>query len=310
LIVASGQQGGEAVAADAVSLAERFDPERTPRAMSLMGVLANRKDPDCGLDDLVAAVDRARRIGSTSDIAYSLHCVGWALGLDGAAEEAENHFGQAVAICEAAEELWWRGVVQCRRSLIAWAQADRELMESTATEALRAARTVPDTLTCADAVSVLGAVQVGSDDSHAAYLFGAAERGWDDAGGSLVRMPPWKSLLAEAKAQCQAAMGAAAFEARHKRGREDGLQKAITTALGERTPARSPRPGILQFGLTRREREIVRLVSEGLTNREIADRLVISTRTAETHVQNILTKTGFSTRSKVAAWHASHHDQG
>ena len=43
------------------------------------------------------------------------------------------------------------------------------------------------------------------------------------------------------------------------------------------------------------------LVAEGLTNRQIAERLVISERTAQNHVQHILTKLGFTTRSGVAA---------
>jgi DNA-binding CsgD family transcriptional regulator len=54
--------------------------------------------------------------------------------------------------------------------------------------------------------------------------------------------------------------------------------------------------------LSRREAEVASLVAEGLTNRQIAERLVISERTAQNHVQHILTKLGFSTRSQIAAW--------
>jgi DNA-binding CsgD family transcriptional regulator len=54
--------------------------------------------------------------------------------------------------------------------------------------------------------------------------------------------------------------------------------------------------------LTRREREIARLVASGLTDREIADRLVIGQRTAEGHVAHILSKLGFRARSEIAAW--------
>ena len=54
--------------------------------------------------------------------------------------------------------------------------------------------------------------------------------------------------------------------------------------------------------LSRRETEVATLVAEGLTNRQIAERLVVSERTAENHVQHILTKLGFTTRSQVAAW--------
>jgi DNA-binding CsgD family transcriptional regulator len=60
---------------------------------------------------------------------------------------------------------------------------------------------------------------------------------------------------------------------------------------GERTAALSPR-----------EAEVAKLVADGLTNRQIAGRLIISERTAQNHVQHILTKLGFTARSQIAAW--------
>ena len=54
--------------------------------------------------------------------------------------------------------------------------------------------------------------------------------------------------------------------------------------------------------LTPREHQIAELVSHGLTNREIADRLVLSERTAQNHVQHILVKLGLSNRSQIAVW--------
>ncbi len=54
--------------------------------------------------------------------------------------------------------------------------------------------------------------------------------------------------------------------------------------------------------LTRREREIAELVAEGLTNRDIAARLYLSERTAQNHVQHILTKLGVTNRSRIAVW--------
>jgi len=54
--------------------------------------------------------------------------------------------------------------------------------------------------------------------------------------------------------------------------------------------------------LTRREREIAELVAEGLTNRDIATRLYLSERTAQNHVQHILTKLGVTNRSRIAVW--------
>jgi DNA-binding CsgD family transcriptional regulator len=61
--------------------------------------------------------------------------------------------------------------------------------------------------------------------------------------------------------------------------------------------------GLVQ--LSRREREVAALVARGLTNREIARTLVLSERTAENHVQHILTKLGFGSRAQIAAWAVS-----
>jgi DNA-binding NarL/FixJ family response regulator len=60
--------------------------------------------------------------------------------------------------------------------------------------------------------------------------------------------------------------------------------------------ARGPR------GLTTREREVAVLIAAGHTNRAIAERLVVSERTVESHVSSILAKLGFSTRAQIAVW--------
>jgi DNA-binding CsgD family transcriptional regulator len=59
---------------------------------------------------------------------------------------------------------------------------------------------------------------------------------------------------------------------------------------------------VVDIALSRREREVADLVAEGLTNREIAERLVISERTAEGHVEQIRNKLGFHSRTQIAAW--------
>jgi non-specific serine/threonine protein kinase len=58
--------------------------------------------------------------------------------------------------------------------------------------------------------------------------------------------------------------------------------------------------------LTPREREVASLIAQGLTNREIAAHLVITERTAESHVQHVLDKLGFASRGRIAAWAMEH----
>ncbi len=97
---------------------------------------------------------------------------------------------------------------------------------------------------------------------------------------------------AEAEALAAAAAGSAA-----RLGMEPLLRSARSLS--------SSLAGSLESPLTRRESEIATLVARGLTNRQIAAALHISERTAENHVQHILTKLGLHTRTQIAFWSAS-----
>jgi DNA-binding NarL/FixJ family response regulator len=55
-------------------------------------------------------------------------------------------------------------------------------------------------------------------------------------------------------------------------------------------------------GLTAREREVAGLIAQGLSNRALADALVVSERTIAKHVENILSKLHFTSRAQIAAW--------
>ena len=61
-------------------------------------------------------------------------------------------------------------------------------------------------------------------------------------------------------------------------------------------------PTVRESALSPREREVAALVAEGLSNREIGERLFIAERTAEGHLEQIRNKLGFHSRSQVAAW--------
>lgn len=77
------------------------------------------------------------------------------------------------------------------------------------------------------------------------------------------------------------------------------------TRLARRFLGLPPLRGRAAPSLTTRQREVAGLVAEGLTNREIAERLHITERSAESHVERIRDRMGFRTRSQIAAWYAA-----
>jgi non-specific serine/threonine protein kinase len=86
----------------------------------------------------------------------------------------------------------------------------------------------------------------------------------------------------------------------------------IADALADEAPA-APTPAIRDASggpLTRREQEVAALVARGLTNRQIAARLVVTERTAGTHLERIMNKLGAHSRAKVAAWAVEHRLAG
>jgi DNA-binding NarL/FixJ family response regulator len=120
-----------------------------------------------------------------------------------------------------------------------------------------------------------------------------------------------------ALAACEALATLELARALGRRGRSGDRAEASALALvaadtGERLEmlplvrdARALVEGAAAGGpLTRREGEIAGLVARGLTNRQIAAALHISERTAENHVQHILTKLGMQNPTQVAAWAA------
>jgi DNA-binding CsgD family transcriptional regulator len=87
-----------------------------------------------------------------------------------------------------------------------------------------------------------------------------------------------------------------------ERLRDDFLRAALETLPKERKITRRQSEAEKFAGLTAREREVAGLLSQGKSNREIAEGLFLSERTVESHVGNILTKLGFDSRAQIAVW--------
>jgi len=119
-------------------------------------------------------------------------------------------------------------------------------------------------------------------------------------GSPTVGFPQLLVSREESEQRAYGALGKSSVEAARREGRRLGFDAAIAYALGDRLPDASPDTSVK---LTKRERQVAELIAaEGLTNRAIAARLVISPRTAQGHVEHLLTKLGFTSRAQIAAW--------
>jgi non-specific serine/threonine protein kinase len=136
---------------------------------------------------------------------------------------------------------------------------------------------------------------------RAVHLFGAAEALREAATGTafLSVSPAERAICEGSVLLARKAVGEQAFAVGWEAGRALAFADAVAAGLGLQTgPAAAPAAD----PLSRREQEVAELVSAGHTNREIAERLVISEWTVETHVRHILAKLGLRSRAQVAAW--------
>ncbi|HLZ25070.1 MAG TPA: LuxR C-terminal-related transcriptional regulator [Ktedonobacterales bacterium] len=155
---------------------------------------------------------------------------------------------------------------------------------------------------------VAGVIAGQRQPERAGRFYGASEQVRQQFG---MEREVWRSaalstLLTRDLAYARTRIGAAAFAQSVVTGRSLQLDQALDEALMAidlaLTNARDRRAN---GRLTPRELEVADLVARGCTNRQIADQLVVTEATAAKHVEHILNRLGFNTRSQIAAWAAS-----
>jgi len=253
---------------------------------------------------LEEALDRHRATGSdlgTLDASFYLVGVTSLLGDD---ERAAEVCADAIALCDSLGERWLKSYMLWDRALLAWQHGDGGGAADSALDSLRLAREFNEQWVIAFCLEILAWAAHGEGAlRRAARLLGAADRLWRRIGAPLFGMRHLVSVHEAQQQQVRLSLGGKAYDAEFERGVRLRTDDAVGYALEERPPASeaavSARP---DEALTRREREVAHLIADGMSNKEIAAKLVISRRTAEAHVEHILNKLGYTSRAQIAAW--------
>jgi DNA-binding NarL/FixJ family response regulator len=148
------------------------------------------------------------------------------------------------------------------------------------------------------------AAVASGDHPRSARLAGAAHRIWRELGRTGFGSRLFRKWVAEASEQTRGELGERAYQAAYQAGWNLTPDAAIAYALGTESAPAPPPTGARSTGspLTPREQQVAELIAEGLSNKQIAARLVVSPRTAESHAESILRKLGFTSRAQVATW--------
>jgi predicted ATPase/class 3 adenylate cyclase/DNA-binding CsgD family transcriptional regulator len=192
---------------------------------------------------------------------------------------------------------WYLMLALLARARVAIAKGERVEAENDAYHALACAADSGAHLGLSDVLECLGIL--ACDDgrhSEAVRLFGAAEAIRARMGA--VRMKIYDADYESALAGARDAMDPESFSRAWAEGAALSTQEAI--AYAQRGRGERKRPSSGWGSLTPTELDVVRLVGEGLGNKDIATRLFVSPRTVESHLTHVYTKLGFTSRVQLA----------
>ncbi|MDV7352165.1 LuxR C-terminal-related transcriptional regulator [Rhodococcus oxybenzonivorans] len=249
-----------------------------------------------------ACFERALEATPTGNLDIRLRALlglGHASRLRGDTARAIACYEEALAVTEAFGESVYRAHVLTALASEVWHDQPRRA-EQMLNRGLRLSRRVGSPIAaagCLERSAWIASAQRRTQ--HAAVLLGAAERLRQSAGHPARDL---RNVHADHRKQLRCELGDRSLTAAVRRGHGLALSDAVAYALGEKAGSDESAKSGSNGDLTAREQQVAGLVAHGMTNREIAEKLVISPRTAQGHVEHILAKLRFTSRAQIAAW--------
>jgi non-specific serine/threonine protein kinase len=245
-----------------------------------------------------AAGERLRAIGSVSGlISLDIH-LGYLHLLAGRPVEAIERCAQGLRRLDRGER-WARSYLLVITALGLFLGGEVKASSAAARESLGLKDEVGDITGigyCLEMLAILAATQQRHE--RTAWLLGAADVLWTRTGKRFGGTAAMEVLHQQAERTARDGLG----KKRYERLFGDGARRDLGVVVGLATRDVDKMPPVLRGPLTKREQEIALLVGQGLTNSQIAQRLVISSRTVDTHVASIYAKLGVSSRVQLVTW--------
>jgi non-specific serine/threonine protein kinase len=293
-----GARPAIALAEQALGVAEAADDPRVQGHAHFILALAAVQEGDDrrAAEHARATLDVAKSSGQSYWEANALLVEAGILERSGAAPRAGAALERALGLHEAIGNLW--GIARTRTLFGALALREHNVERACwlVLGALRAYQALDSTWLEPECFEILAGVMTARQKAEvAARLLGAS--------GSLHRVPHARFAATDQtgpRAASLVQLGQPEFDRLHAEGAALSPRAAVAFALSAcAEPTGTART---RSKLTRRELEVAALVARGLTSREIAEALVISVRTADSHADHIRDKLGLRSRAEIASW--------
>lgn len=277
-------------------------------ALGMLGDVAAEKgefEVALGLYDQARAIAEPAATGPAMAFFYAN--TGDFLLRSGHVDEAEARLEEARKRFAGLPPLWYSGRVLGQLGVIARRRGDTHAARRFLREGLEWLGRYQASLEAIPLIEEAARLETDRNAAERAATILAAAAALRDAIGALAR-PDVRQVLDGDIDRVRSRLSPPQFSAAWAAGREMTLDAAIAFAVGEEAGASQPsvpRHGFAMPGalpLTPREQEVAELVAKGLTNRAIAERLVIAPGTVRIHVERILSKLGITSRVQIATW--------
>jgi non-specific serine/threonine protein kinase len=245
-------------------------------------------------------LELARTRGTAEDLALFAFHLGQLWWLEGDLDLGEQYGQEALAVARAAGSTTWTAYALYVLASLAHERGDLGRAGRLYREALGLGWEHHDRLCVRMALPGLAGVAAMQGDAARALRLASAASALEENAG-MWAFPPIRARQEHWLATAEQVLDAASREAAWAEGRRMTMDEVIAQALEETSPlaeARSEAVPAARDRLSPREREVLGLVAQGRSNREIADALVVTEHTAKYHVAQLLNKLGASSRAE------------